>query len=339
MQNFSFPDIRKTAATALLTLGVTLPGAAPAEVEWFSFTMDNDLFAGNDNGYTNGLYVAWFDGPDGEEKAAPGFLARAMTWSLPDHDGTAFEVDIGTVGQVMVTPDDITLDPPLLPPDDLPYAGMLYYTDTFIQVHETYADSIGVTIGVVGENSFAEDAQELVHEIISADEPCCWDDQLDDEVVFQVSRGRVWKTWVSDAGNSDLLLFTDIALGTISSSVGAGVMVRYGKQLSRTFAQALLVGSRTMNPVATQSGWYVFAGARAAYVGNNIFLDGSKSYDDDFEEIEYQEDSISATLGLAYSWKAFSLTFAMNDLNINEDDDASNEYSEYGTLTAAWKVN
>jgi hypothetical protein len=29
----------------------------------------------------------------------------------------------------------------------------------------------------------------------------------------------------------------------------------------------------------------------------------------------------------------------MNDLNVNEDEDSAEEYSEYGTFTLAWKLD
>ena len=309
---------------------------AQAEAEWASITMDNDSLVGNDNGYTNGIYVSWWDGPKGNEVAKPGFLARAMLWSMPDSDAPG--VAIKTVGQTMITPDDIEEDPPILPPDDLPYAGLLFYADTWVQVHESYADKISVTIGIVGEYSFAEEAQEFVHEIIGSDEPCCWDSQLDDEVVFQFSRGRFWKTWESDSENADFLTGADLNVGTISSSAGVAMMVRYGRGLRNSYATALLVNQRTSNPVATQEGWYLFAGARAAYLANQIFLDGN-TWDDDAEEIDYDSEMLGVTAGLAYSWKDLSVTFAINDLNVLEDDDGAEEYSEYGTITVAWKLD
>jgi hypothetical protein len=338
MYKQSLGKLKYLASVALAVFGISASGSAMAEVEWITFTMDNDTFVGNDNGYTNGIYVSWLDTPEGKP-AEIGFLARAMKWSLPDSGSSGTGFSIGTIGQTMITPDDIEEDPPILPPDDLPYGGLLFYVDTFVQVHERHADSISVTIGVVGEASLAEDTQEFVHDVISSDEPCCWDEQLDDEVVFNVTRGRVWKTWVSDSGNSDFLLSADLALGTISSQVGFGFMYRYGRQMKNSYATALLYSSRTTNPVSSQNGWYLFAGARASYMGNQIFLDGSKSYDDDFDEIDYQEDRVSVTAGLAYSWKEWSFTFAINDLNIDEDSDAAEEYSEYGTFTLAWKLD
>jgi len=336
-----FPGKLKCAAIVVLTLSAMASSRlALAEVNWMSVTTDNDAFVGNDNGYTNGIFVSWYDTPDGE-KAEPGFLARAMLWSLPDNSSSTTDIDIGTIGQTMTTPDDIEQDPPILPPDSMPYAGLLFYSDTLLRIQETVADRISVTIGVVGENSFAEESQKFVHDIIGSDEPCCWDTQLDDEIVFQFTRGRVWKTWVADSGNADFLLTGDADLGTISSSVGAGFMIRYGAELRKSYASALLTHTRITNPLVTQGGWYVFAGARASYLFNHIFLDGSKSYDDDYEEIEYDAEKVGVTAGLAYSWKKWSATFAMNNLNVlnDSDGDPDEEFTKFGTLTVAWKLD
>lgn len=326
---------------AILFMGMLIQSEpAQAEIDYFALTMDNDSLVGSDTGYTNGIYLTWIDTPD-NAKPEIGFLARAMRWSLPDDNGDVFEVSLKTVGQMMVTPEDIEQDPPIPPPDDLPYAGLLFYGDTFIQVRDRHADRIAVTIGVVGEYSFAEEAQKFVHDIIGSAEPCCWDTQLDDEVVFQVSRARVWKTWVADSGNADFLLGADLSLGTISSTAGVSAMIRYGRDMKRSFATAMMIGSRTLNPVIVQNGWYLFAGTRAGYLGNHIFLDGSKAYDDRFEEIPYDPERLLVTAGLAYAWKKFSLTFAISDLHANEssDNSAAQEYSEFGTFTLAWKMD
>ena len=310
---------------------------ARGEADWLSVTLDNDLFVGSDSGYTNGIYFSWFDTP-ANNKAEPGFLARAMLWSLSDDGAAVLEVSAKTIGQTMIAPGDITLESPPLPPDDLPYAGLLSYSDTYVKSYQKRAEQISVTIGIIGKYSFAEESQKFVHDIISSDEPKGWDTQLDDEIVFQFSHARVWKSWTSDSGRTDVLLGTDAALGTISSSLGAAVMFRYGSQLKRTFATALLVNSRTANPLATDSGWYLFAGASALYVANQIFLDGNTFDDHDDKPINYDRNQLGVTVGLAYSWKNLSVTFAISDLNVNiSGSDPADEYSEFGTFTLAWR--
>ncbi len=326
----------KCAIIASFTLySIVVSQVVQSEADWSSVTIDNDLFVGSDNGYTNGIYYSWFDTP-ANDSAVPGILARSMLWSFSEDEPVGLEVSIKTIGQTMISPDNITLENPPLPPDDLPYAGLLFYSDTYIKYYQKSAEKISVTIGVIGKYSFAENSQKLVHGITGSDQPEGWVTQLDDEVVFQFSHARVWKSWSSDSDRADILLGTGAALGTISSSIGAAVMFRYGSQLNRTFATALLVNSRTTNPVAIDSGWYLFAGAEASYVVNQIFLDGN-TFDDD-ESIDYDGKQLGVTFGLAYSWQNLSLTFAINDLNLNKSgSDPTVEYSEYGTFTLAWR--
>ena len=72
------PGKFKCAAIVALTVSaLASSGSALAEVDWVSVTTDNDAFVGNDNGYTNGIFVSWIDTPEGK-KAEPGFLAHAM---------------------------------------------------------------------------------------------------------------------------------------------------------------------------------------------------------------------------------------------------------------------
>ncbi|RLA30412.1 MAG: hypothetical protein DRR15_14835 [Gammaproteobacteria bacterium] len=179
------------ASLALST--IVGPDAALAEADWSSVTIDNDLFVGNDNGYTSGIYYSWFDTPD-NNKPEPGLLARAMMWSISGRGPAAIEVSVKTIGQSVVTPDDITLEDPPRPPDDMPYGGLLFYSDSWVKVYATQAEKIGVTLGIVGKYSFAEQSQTFIHKVLGGDEPKGWDTQLNDEIVFQFSRGQVWKS-------------------------------------------------------------------------------------------------------------------------------------------------
>ena len=58
---------------------------------------------------------------------------------------------------------------------------------------------------------------------------------------------------------------------------------------------------------------------------------------DDQESMEYDNEALGVTLGITYAWENISLAFAMSDLNVLEDNDDTVEYSQFGTLTVAWK--
>ena len=67
---------------------------------------------------------------------------------------------------------------------------------------------------------------------------------------------------------------------------------------------------------------------------------GAEALGDDFEEIPYESSTLAYSTGIAYSWKDVSFTFAINDLNVNEDSDneAVGEFTQYGTFTLAWRM-
>jgi hypothetical protein len=338
--NLSRAVKRATNFSAALCL-VAASSPALAEVDWMSFTMDNDALVGTDNGYTNGMYFSWYD-TDEDKPAEIGFLARAMAWSLPDAK-PVHSTSAGTIGQTMMTPDDLELRHP--PEDDLSYGGLLFYNDTFVEIYEEHADRIGVMIGVVGDYSGAEWSQKNVHEVIDSDRPAGWSEQIQDEIVFQFSRGRSWLAWRSGSRRQDVLWGVDAAVGTMSSYAGASIMYRYGSGLVGSGATSMLSAGRTSNPIAIHEGWFVFAGARPNYLANMIFYDGN-TYRDmdnvDAHRVDYDHEQLSVTAGFAYGWKDISLTWAINDMNVlsessDVDDKATDEYSEYGTFTIAWK--
>ena len=315
----------------------TLAGSnkAQAEANWMTFTVDNDAMVDTDGGYTNGLFFSWYD-TELKGKPKPGSLARAMLWSLPDKAGDPMvELSSFTIGQAIMTPSDIEVEEPS--EDDFPYAGLLFYGNSFIRAYPTYADKISVVVGVTGELSFAEETQKFVHDINNSKEPQGWDTQLEDEIVFTFGRSRAWRTWVSDSGRSEILTGAEAQFGTIQSSVGVSAMYRYGTDLQRTYATALLSDNKTVNPVGAVGGWFWFIGARASYLTNWIFFDGNTFKDS--HTYDCKEETIAVSTGFAYSWKDFSLTIAINDLNtlLNDDEDNLDELTQYGTLTFTWR--
>ncbi len=313
-----------------ILLGLAAAPVQANEAEWFAVTVDNDLLIGNDNGYTNGIFVSWFDAGSQNDRFEPHWMAAPLSWSV-DMESAKTALQVYTLGQIMVTPEDITIENP--PIDEIPYSGSLLLNYTFITSAESYADSIGTVIGIVGPSSGAEATQILVHDLVGADEPEGWDTQLEDEVVFQLSRGRLWRTWSASDDRTDLLVLGEAGLGTLSSFIASAMLVRFGSDLSSTFETPLLINSRSANPAAIEGGWYLFAGVRFEYVFNLIYTDGNTYRDS--RSIDYDQSQIGVTTGLAYSWENVSATFALYDSNLS--DDSTRDVTRFGTLTFGWR--
>ena len=309
-----------------------------ADINWLSATMDNDFFVGDDSGYTNGVYFSWYETGgilDGEVPAA-NFWVYPLLWTLPRAEKT-FAVNANTLGQVMVTPADISNPNP--PEGALPYSGLLAYNNTYLAVYENYADSVGLTIGVVGPISGAEETQKTIHSILGNDEPQGWDTQLDNELVFSFERGRIWRSLATEQDNVDVLVAVNAFAGTLASAINSSIYFRYGKALQNTFSVPLLAQSRTLNPIAVDGGWYVYTGMTGTYTINQIFADGNTFRNS--RSVNYDPFEFGLEAGFAYSWPSLSLTFVLQDNGFVQDRNAdvdSEPLDRYGSITLAWRI-
>ncbi|GAB3485591.1 lipid A deacylase LpxR family protein [Marinomonas epiphytica] len=309
-------------------------GPVVAEMNWASLTFDNDAFVGKDSGYTNGLFLSTYRVSEtGESNLTPSIWVSPLLWTLPKGEARRTG-SVNSVGQIMMTPEDIQIARP--DPDGIPYSALLSYSNLFIKETAKYADRVRTTVGLIGPYAFGEESQSFIHGLIGAAEPQGWDYQLDTELVFEFSRGRIWRSWASKNDTADILLGLDANLGTLRSSVGSGVMLRYGEKLDSSYSSALLTDSRISNPVAIQGGWYVYTGLQVEYVLNDIFLDGNT-----FESgpsTQYDRSTGTLTAGVAYSWGDLALTFALNaPLSVaSSNSEEVEQMNKYGTITLSW---
>lgn len=329
-------SLRQRIFFLAFTLFLLQPMTVCAEIDWISFTLDNDLFVGNDNGYTNGFYVSFFDVGETDDKIpSNGYLVSPLMWSMPKKEVKG-AVNAYMVGQTMSTPSDIRI----VVPDaiELPYSALLALTNSYVTVKTTYADRSSTTLGVVGPAAFGEEAQKNVHEVIGSDEPQGWDTQLKNEFVFQFSRARTWRLWVNNSDSFDLLTNTELRVGTIQSSIDTNMTIRLGSDLISSYATTLFNSSRTINPNAVNNGWYIYTGINCGYIFNQIFTDGNTYRNS--RSIDYQKEYIGVTAGLSYSWESLSLAFAINDTNIIQGgsrEKVLENLTRFGTLSLAYK--
>ncbi|RBP83435.1 lipid A deacylase LpxR family protein [Marinomonas rhizomae] len=321
----------------MLCLSVFFVIPAYAESNWVSATLDNDFFVNEDNGYTNGIYVSLYDVYNNVAALPkPDAWVMPLSWSLPSKN-TGQVVNVYSFGQSLTTPSDLTVANPS--EDSLPYSGLISFTNTYIAIGPGYADKVSTTLGIVGPIALGKQTQKTIHKIISAQDPKGWDTQLENELVFHFSRGRTWRSWVSDSNNMDILTGLEAGVGTLKSDVGAGFMLRYGRNLNESFSTVLLSDMRASNPLAVNRGWFVYAGLKFDYTFNQIFTDGNTFRDS--RSVDYDHNSNMFTSGLTYAWDDASLSFAINapfSLNGRENAREMDKLTRYGTLTFAWQL-
>jgi lipid A 3-O-deacylase len=274
---------------ALLLVAITL---TPVHAQdWAptgaTLTWENDLFAGTDRHYTNGLELTLFGRVPA--RAAPRFLGPDLEWRL-------------TLGQQVFTPEELHDPEPIL--DDRPYAGWLYLgldlvarSSAFERTHR-----LGVDLGVVGPAAGAADLQRFVHgELTQGVLPRGWRHQVANEpglVLRYELDQRLLRGEVAGL-NADLAARVGFELGNVRAGAWVGAMGRAGWGVPDPYAPGAPRALRV----------YLTASVDLHVVGHDLFVAGSLLRPGGVR-VEQSRLVTRATLGLMIAFHdAVSLTY------------------------------
>lgn len=253
--------------------------SASVQADTLGVVWENDLFAGTDNHYTNGLSLFWARDNLREFKSTPAALPMRWAGELLGFDsaGYDFRAVSHQVFQVIQTPGNIDRVPP--DPQDLPYAGLLAWEGTIYAANRHVSDRLSLVAGLVGPAAGAKPAQDLAHHVFKGDHPRGWAYQLHDEPVVNVALSRHWRAW--HAGNDDglgvdLVPGVGVDAGLLKSDLVSGVQLRFGRYLATSFPGSTLIASRNtyVNAGPHNGYWYLYAGLAGRLVANDLLVQG-----------------------------------------------------------------
>ncbi len=258
----------------LLSWSLTATAQGDPAYGTLALEYENDLFAGEDRYYTNGVRATWISPDD----RIPGWVQSGADL-VPFFDQLGSRKLSYSLGQNMYTPKDITDPNP--PEDDRPYAGWLYFAVGLASETSERVDRLQLSLGVVGPASLADKTQAEIHRFMDSDRPEAWNTQLRNEPTLMVSYERQWRSFVGmgDEGWAwDLTPSAGGAVGNVFTQVNVGLTLRAGRHLPMDWGppriQPTLPGSGVFRPRAG-FGWYFFVSADGRAVARDIFLDGN----------------------------------------------------------------
>jgi lipid A 3-O-deacylase len=317
---------------ALVSVPATPAGAGVPDSDKIYDTLsvywENDVIAGTDRDYTNGLRFTWST-PYRLNPADPRLPKWSSPWlqHLPDVGPGERRAVSFSFGQSIYTPADMGSAEPDV--NDRPYAGYSYLAATFHQRTPTVKTSWEFQFGIVGPLSFAEEYQNSTHDLLGNGWAQGWDHQLRNEAGLDLICERHWLLLhaVGDPGlNFDLIPHLGGRLGNIATSVNLGGELRLGWNLPPTFGTCPIRGGcesySAFNDEGSRpdgkgfEGLHFFVGVDGRAVFHDIFLDGNTWVDSPSVEkeilvadllvgIALRYDSITATYSYVYRTKEF----------------------------------
>lgn len=260
-----------------------------------TFYLDNDLFGGRDKDYTNGARLSWISGD--REVSQLGAAQRFLRTLSGDPDSyrlfrsitgfkdpSAIRYNYGfAITQLMFTPDDFAS--PRQPEGERRYAGWLGFGFSLHVRDADIVNSIEYAIGTTGANSLAENSQDFIHDLRSLDKFNGWDDQIPNEITFDISfeqkRRARFLEWNLGPLQGDGYTQWGMRLGTFQTGAKVGAFTRIGFNLPRDFSDPRLSSTAYSHRYfgsegATEGNWSFFLlfGAGGQAVLHDATLDG-----------------------------------------------------------------
>lgn len=342
------PLHQKLWLSIILLAALVIPGTVLAEQDqsnpWTqSIFFENDLFDGTDGNYTNGVKYSLIS-PDLSPHAKQGLFPRKvleLIHKIPylRDSGSEYSHQAEfSFGQNMYTPSDISRSD--LITDDRPYAGwsyigLAYHRKTKFVDHLDFLDSVEIQLGIVGPQAYARQSQDLVHELRNIDTAKGWDHQLKNEPGLVVAFERKWLFYPKSSRlfTADAIVHTGGALGNVSTYINAGLEVRCGLNLPRSFGVSLIrpAGSTLFAPGRTPS-LYLFGAVNGKYVLRDIFLDGNTFTDSYSIDKEDWVADLAGGVTLSYGNLMLTYTNVIRSKEFVGQGDSHN----FGSLTLSF---
>ena len=328
----------------LLTAAAGLLLASPANAEdpggIITGMIENDVFTGSDDRYSNGLALSWTSRELSLYPATSFVRQWANFWSfLPSlGDGDEAQYVAWTVSQEMHTPQDLAR---IIPdPNDQPYAGLFLVDSAFYRLGEKFGEAWQIQLGLVGPITGAESLQKWAHELSGAQEPLGWDSQIQNEIMFNVGY-TVGYSFIDNRPPTGrgfrVSPIVNVELGTHVTAIGVGGVAEYGINVPEALAVGGLGNNlKASNAVAAEyeDRWSVvgFLGVGAYAVAHYLPVDGPVFRDG--PSVDVDEFATAVNLGVTARRGNFIASFAVTQ-GATPADDFSGEI-DYGVLTFSW---
>jgi len=311
----------------------------PLKSDTISILFENDLFAGTDKHYTNGVRIGWLDDSlHKDEQINYSQLMYKTIDAIPylyldphKKHNAGF-----SLYQMMFTPQDITATEANY--DDIPYTGHLIFSFFLFEYDSNSYDEYKLQFGIVGPLSGAANVQKFFHRLTHSTQPQGWDTQLGNHLTAGITYDHGTRLWQKEIGyglSSDFIGSYGIQLGNFYTGAAARGVWRVGNNYPDNFnafysdviGDSALLG---LQESSEEFGWSVNLGLTLNGIAYFYVTDADTDYN--IQRKPYLGDAL---LSLSFYSQDFELSlttlikFSLSNPSVNT--------LSYGAASLLWK--
>ena len=284
----------------------------------------------SDQYYTSGLRLGWTSGTD----ILPVPLTHFSSFFL----GEGVKRVSLSLQQLIYTPRVTQVAQPLF--GDRPYASLLLGTLNFINDTERTRSVVGLQAGVMGPAGLGRQVQNGFHDIIGDTANRGWRTQLQNQPVFQVQAGRIWRLPLVTLHRIEMDILPQLsgAAGDYRIYANAATTLRMGQGLGSDFGNATIgpeLDGTDAYAATREVGWYVYGGVGGEAVGYDATLQGN-TFRDHAPHVSKTWDVGSMRAGVALMWRGVRIAYSQN-WETARFDTAKSGLFNYGSLKVSAK--
>ena len=283
------------------------------KAEVFSVFLENDVVDGKDKHYTNGTSFMYLSNNDTNKFNDDDNFLKLIS-KIPTFNKETKYQSLGlNYSQFAFTPSDLEKKEKIV--GDLPYAGVIAIDFILYQWEEDFFHEYMLTLGAVGPSTKTSSFQKAYHNVTGNKDPKGWDNQLEDDFLYNFSYAYGYKMFKHDFsyGKMDITNNIRFDAGNFNRAAMASSMIRYGNNYPNNFNtvgrfiganenKLLNLDSKTTKDFA----WAISYGLGYVYTDYFYVNDFDKSY-----ELGKIKDTTMQVISLDTYFDSFVISFTL----------------------------
>lgn len=270
----------------ILLMLLFIPCIFSLDVSVSKTLIENDFYDKNDDHYTGGIFLGrtteLLDTYDGA-----GWLGATLGLDQlldREHKYVTYNFQYK-----MFTPEELEYD--YVPAGDMNYAAMFALGTSLVTYDIQTMDAISFHLGYVGPYAYGEEIQSEIHRMVNDELPMGWDNQTEEEILFNITFER--RTALLDFSVGDVLLSGSLSIGNMVTRAQAGGVLRLGRVPNDHYMLAPFYGDDMVGYHLNDysSSLYFMTGVdvgvykHAVHLNGTAFRDSYSSIDEPYYEI------------------------------------------------------